>query len=113
MREAVKHFQSNGLETKEASVGSLQKLTECGLAQFFQMQDIPMIVRDGSTTQKPDSIFLEMVKSIFGRSKYSFAGLFFCFLYATNGMIPQRNIPKYLKTGEQVRQQLLVSSKSK
>lgn len=109
MREAVKHFQSNGLETKEAAVGSLQKLTECGLAQFFQMQDIPMIVRDGSKTQKPDSIFLEMVKSIFGKSKYSFAGLFFCFLYATNGMIPQRKIPKYLKTGELVRQQLLVS----
>lgn len=111
MRQAVKHFQSNGLETNEASVGSLQKLIEAGLAQFFQMQDIPMIIQDGSATQKPDSIFLEMVKSVFGKSKYSFAGLFFCFLYATNGLIPKRNIPKYLKAGELVRQHLLVSSK--
>lgn len=111
MRQAVKHFQSNGLETNEAAIGSMQKLTECGLAQFFQMQDIPLIIQDGSATQKPDSILLEMVKSIFGKSKYSFAGLFFCFLYATNGLIPKRKIPKYVKTGQEVRQQLLVSLK--
>lgn len=109
MRQAVKHFESNGLETNKATIGSMQNLVEAGLAQFFQMRDIPLIVRDGSDTQQPDSIFKEMTKSMFGKSKYSFAGLFFCFLYATNGLIPKRKISKYLRTGDSVRKQLLVS----
>lgn len=108
MRKAVNHFQSNGLETKEAPIDSFQILTECGIAQFFTMEDVPSILKDGAHPKKMDNVYAELFKSAIGKSKYSFAGLFFCFLYETNGLIPKRRIPKYVRTGEKIRQKLLV-----
>lgn len=108
--QAVKHFESNGLDVSPAPIGSMQKLIESGLAQFFQMQDVPLIVNDGADNGKGDSVTVEMMKSMVGKSKYSFAGLFFCFLYNTNGLIGKRKMPIHLKTGEKMKQQLLVSN---
>lgn len=109
MTQAVKHFESNGLEVGPAPIGSMQKLVESGLAQFFQMQDIPLIVKDGAKNDKGDSVTIEMIKSAIGKSKYSFAGLFFCFLYNTNGLIGKSKAPGHLETGEKMKQKLLVS----
>lgn len=108
MNQAVKHFESNGLSVEAAPIGSMQKLIECGLAQFFQMQDVPLIVKDGAKHERGDNVMVEMLKSMFGKSKYSFAGLFFCFLYNTNGLIGKRSVPNYLETGQKMRQKLLV-----
>lgn len=109
MRNALQHFRNNGLDVAEAPVGSLQELVECGLAQFFTMKDIPLILRDSENPKKIDNVYIEILKSMFGKSQYSFAGLFFCFLYETNGFIPKRRIPKYVRMLEEYRKIFLVS----
>lgn len=108
MRNALQHFRNNGIKVAEAPVGSLQELIECGLAQFFTMKDIPLILRDTENPKKVDNVYVEIFKSIFGKSKYSFAGLFFCFLYETNGFIAKRKIPKYVRMLEDYRKAFLV-----
>lgn len=110
IRNAAEHFRMNGLSVAEAPLGSLQDLIECGLAKFFTIQDIPLILRDSENPKKVHSVYLEIFKSIFGKSKYSFAGLFFCFLYETNGLIPKKNISKYVAMLERYRQEFLVNS---
>lgn len=108
IRNAAEHFRMNGLNVSEAPIGSLQELVEGGLAQFFMMKDIPLILRDTENPKKKHSVYVEIFKSIFGKSKYSFAGLFFSFLYETNGCIPKRNISKYVALLENYRQEFLV-----
>lgn len=108
IRNAAEHFRMNGLTVAEAPFGSLQDLIECGLAQFFTIKDIPLILRDTENPKKIHNVYLEMFKSIFGKSKYSFAGLFFSFLYETNGLISKKNIGKYVAMLQRYRQEFLV-----
>lgn len=108
IRNAAEHFRNNGLEVKRAPIGTLQDLVECSLAQFFTMQDIPLILRDMENPKKKHNIYLEMSKCAAGQSDYSFAGLFFSALYETHGLIQKRNIPKYVQLMEKHRQQFLV-----
>lgn len=108
IRNAAEHFRKNGLEVKRSPIGSLQVLVECGLAQFFTMQDIPLILRDVEDPKKKHNVYLELAKSCVGQSDYSFAGLFFSGLYETNGLIQKRKIPKYVQLMEKYRQQFLV-----
>lgn len=108
IQNAAQHFRMNGLQVAEAPMGSLQELVECGLAQFFTIKDIPMVLRDMDNPKKTHSVYKEIVKSIFRKSKYSFAGLFFAFLYETNGLIPKRKFNKYVNQLEGYRQEFLV-----
>lgn len=117
MRRAVQHFKRNGVQTEEVGVKlpsgelfidsilfvfqfpmqSLQHLVEGGLAKFFSMEDVPLIVRHLDNPKKLDNVYFEMFKAMFGKSKYTFAGLFFVFLYYTRGFIAKRKIPKHIE----------------
>lgn len=108
IRNAVEHFRMNGLCVNEAPMDSLQELIECGLAQFFTIKDIPLILRDIENPKRVHNVYWQLFKSIFGKSEYSFAGLFFAFLYETNGLIPKSRISKYVNTLESYRQQFMV-----
>lgn len=108
IRNAVEHFRNNGLDVKRAPIGSMQELTECGLAKFFTIKDIPLILRNTENPKKKQNVYLEMIKCAAGQSDYSFAGLFFSFLYETHGLIQKKNIPKYVQLLEKYRQQFLV-----
>lgn len=111
IRNAAQHFQMNGLQVAEAPMGSLQELVECGLAQYFTIKDIPLVLRDIENPKKVHSVYKEIIKSIFRKSKYSFAGLFFAFLYDTNGLIPKKRINLYVNKMEGYRQEFLVCFK--
>lgn len=108
IRNAVEHFRNNGLDVKRAPIGSMQELTECGLAKFFTIKDIPLILRNTENPKKKQNVYLEMLKCAAGQSDYSFAGLFFSFLYETHGLIQKKNIAKYVQLLEKYRQQFLV-----
>lgn len=129
IKRAVEHFKANGLDTKEvvfkslkkntqnnilifwfqAPFESLQNTTETGLAKFFTMEDVPLILRHRDNPKKIDSLFIEMLKSIIGQSKYTFAGLFFVLLYYTHGFIPKSKLPKYTAEFDQLKTQFLAS----
>lgn len=108
IRNAAEHFRRNGLCVEKAPIESMQELIECGLAQFFTIKDIPLILRDAEDPKIIHSVYKEILKSMFRTSKYSFAGLFFSFLYETNGMIPKRKINKYVDMMQNHRQTFLV-----
>lgn len=92
----------------QAPFDSLQILLEGGLAKFFSMEDVPLILRHPDDPKKLDNVYWEIMKTPFGQSKYSFAGLFFVFLYYTNAFIPKRKISKYNGEFEAIRTELLV-----
>lgn len=87
----------------------MQKAVEIGIAQLFSIEDIPLILKDPENPKKIDNVYTEIFKSMFRKSKYSFAGLFFCFLYYTNGFIAKKKIPGYLMEAEKLKIELLVS----
>lgn len=129
IRRAVEHFETNGLQIKEVKLlnhfglfkssskfalfqvpfPSLQPLVEGGLAKLFSMQDIPLILRHPDNPKKVDNVYLELVKSLFRKSKYTFAGLYFCVLFYTNGFIPKSDIPKHNAKFDAIKEDLLVS----
>lgn len=87
----------------------MQQILEGGLAKFFSMEDVPLIKRHMDDPKKIDNVYWEIMKVPFGKSKYSFAGLFFVFLYYTNAFIPKRKIGKYSGEFEELRQRILVN----
>lgn len=110
MRRAVQHFKSNGIRTAKAPIKTLQQSLEIGLSFFFTVEDIPLILRNPDNPKEVDSLPWELLKSLFGQSNYTFAGLFFCILLETNGFMSPSVIPEYVKQGEQLKQELLVRS---
>ena len=48
-----------------------------------------------------------MVKSVLGRSEYSFAGLFFFALHASGGMMTKTRAKYWIKRGEELRETIL------
>lgn len=106
----IEFFISKSCLTQQAPFESLQILLEGGLAKFFSMEDVPLITRHLDDPKKIDNVYWEILKVVFGKSKYSFAGLFFVFLYYTNAFIPKRKIPKYNIEFEAIKGQMLVRS---
>lgn len=93
----------------QSPITTFQPLVEGGLAKLFSMKDIPLILRHPDNPKKVDNVYVELIKSLFRQSKYTFAGLYFCFLYFTNGFIPKRDIPKYNAQFDAIKEELIVS----
>lgn len=49
----------------------------------------------------------ELVKSVIGRSEYSFAGLYFFALHASGGMMTKTRAKYWIKRGEELRETIL------
>lgn len=109
MQTALDHFRQNGLDVEDFPFGSLQDCSEWSLAKLCTLKDVPLITRYQSDPPKYHSVIFEIVKSIFGKSRYSFAGLFFVNFYETADAILLRHRNKYLQQLDAVRQRFLVS----
>lgn len=87
---------------------SFQKSLEIGLATFFSIEDIPLILKHPHDPKTEDSLFPELMKCIIGQSKYTFAGLFFVTLLQTNGFIAKSKVTDYVAKSELLKQELIV-----
>lgn len=106
MKKAVKYFnETHGCPAEEANFEELGDTVEISASVFFQMEGIPdlmsMTVSDNPKDKK--NVYLELLKSIFGLSEYSIAGILFTILYKTNGMIPRSKRDMYSKQNEDLR----------
>lgn len=90
-------------------MGSFQKSLEIGLATFFSIEDIPLILKHPDDPKTEDSLFQELLKCIIGQSKYTFAGLFFVTLLQTNGFIAKSKVSDYVAQSELLKKELIVS----
>ncbi|KAJ6638111.1 Fatty-acid amide hydrolase 2 [Pseudolycoriella hygida] len=107
MWKALNHFKSNSLQVMPAPIKSLQESMEIGLVKMFEIPDIPIILKHPQNPQMEDSLYMELAKSLFGKSKYSFAGLFFCVLIRTNGFISKSKNVHYNEKLEDLRRHFL------
>lgn len=108
MQTALQHFRHNGLDVNEFPVSSFQDLTEMCMAKLCAISDIPLITKYQESPPKHHHVTIEIIKSIFGKSQYSFAGLFFVQFYRAADGILHRKKNKYIQQFETVRQKFLV-----
>lgn len=108
MQTALQHFRHNGLDVKEFPFGSFQDLTEMCMSKLCSLVDVPLITKYQDNPPKHHHVMGEIIKSIFGKSQYSFAGLFFVLFYRVATVILQRKQVKYSQQFEMVRQKFLV-----
>lgn len=86
---------------------SMQQSLECSIAAFFDMDDIPLILRDPAAPKHVDSWSLELAKSLIGQSQYTGDGLLFATLHQSGGLIgPGRSAGLVAELAE-LRKQLL------
>lgn len=107
MCRAIQHFKSNGLQTAPAPIKSLQESMEIGLSKMFDITDIPSILRHADNPEVEDNLCVELLRSLIGQSKYTFAALFFCVLMHTNGFIAKSKTPLYVEKGEELKKLLI------
>lgn len=88
---------------------SFQSSLEIGLATFFTMEDVPLILKHPDDPKKEDKLMIEMLKCLVGKSNYTFPGLFFVFLLQTNGFIAKSKTPSYLEQKDELKKELIVS----
>lgn len=67
---------------------------EMSVSIFFNMKDIPYALKYNRPKQV-DSLWLELTKSIFGQSIYTFNLLFFYFIEKMNAFVPKRRYEFY------------------
>lgn len=107
IKKAVRYFDEvHGCPTEEVEIEELGDTVEISASVFFQMEGIPdlmsMTVSDNPKDKK--NVYLELLKSIFGLSEYSIAGILFTILYKTNGMIPRSKRDMYNKQNAELRE---------
>lgn len=110
MWKAIKHFEYNKLDVKQAPFDTFQDTFEMSLANLFSIKNIPNILENANEDME-DNLYVELTKCVFQCSKYTFPALVFMLLVRTRGFVPKRNMKKYIKMGEAFKQKLLVSFK--
>lgn len=107
MEMALEHFRKNGNEVEEFPFDSFQHFTEMSTSKLFTVE-MPMITKYHDYPPKYRSSVLELVKSAFGQSIYSFAGLFFVNFYKFTNTFLFFSKARYVKQLEEVRGKFLV-----
>lgn len=97
----------------QAPFKNFQETMEIGLTKLFDITDIPVILRNPYNPHIEDNLWAELLRSLVGKSKYTFAALFFCFLMRTNGFIPKSRTGHYMEKCDELKKQIIVSFKQK
>lgn len=108
MEMALEHFRKNGNEVEEFPFDSFQHFTEMGTAKLFCVDDVPLVTKYQESPPRYHSSVIELIKSAFGRSIYSFAGLFFVHFYKLTNAFLFFTKERYCKQLEEVRTIFLV-----
>lgn len=108
MEMALQHFRKNGNEVEEFPFNAFQHFTEMGTAKLFSIDEMPLITKYQDSPPRYRSSVLELIKSVFGRSIYSFAGLFFVLFYKMTNLFLFFTKAIYVKQLEGVRATFIV-----
>lgn len=80
---------------------------EMSTSLFFDLKDVPNVLKLNKPKEE-DNLWVEMVKSAFGLSMYTFQVLFFYFLVRTNGFVPKDQYSFYKVMAKRVKRKLVV-----
>ncbi|KAJ4436871.1 hypothetical protein ANN_17003, partial [Periplaneta americana] len=87
---AAKHLNRKyGIPAKEVVIEEMGDSAETSISVFFGLQGIPNALEDPQNPKESHNLFLELLKAIFGASKYSLSLLLFYLLQVTNVFIPK------------------------
>lgn len=89
-----------GMTATKANIKEMEDSMETSIAVFFGLQGIPNALEDPQNPKKSHSLFLEILKSLIGASKFSFSLLIFYVLKVTNVFIPKWKYKYYYDLNE-------------
>lgn len=103
IRKGVKHLGSvAGCSVKKVCINELEGTAESCASTFFNMKNIPdlMSMANPDNPKEKKNVYVELVKSIFGLSNISNAGILFTLLHNSNCFIPRSKKDYYLKEND-------------
>ncbi|KAJ9583971.1 hypothetical protein L9F63_021682, partial [Diploptera punctata] len=108
---AAEHLHEKyGIPINEGGFKEMEDTAEISMAMFFGLEDIPNVLDDTAVLHQNNesrNLFLEVLKSVFGMSKFSFSVLIFYCLIATNGFIPKKNYKYYCEQNEALKKKFI------
>ncbi|XP_055381046.1 fatty-acid amide hydrolase 2-B-like [Condylostylus longicornis] len=105
---AVNYLKKVGLKTEKANIPEFYRIEEISFANVADVTNVPSILVNPKDPENSDNLFLEIMKHVIAKPKYSFAALGFDFLVLSNhNFIPKRNFPKWAKKRDELKASLI------
>ncbi|XP_059616350.1 fatty-acid amide hydrolase 2-like [Phlebotomus argentipes] len=105
--EVIQHFSDFGMKPMPLDV-DMSEAPEFMIAGTAALKDIPSVLEDPSGVHKTPYLFLEMLKSPFGCSRFTFGGMYLMILVRiATSFLFRRNNAKYAEKFEKLRSDLV------
>ncbi|XP_059616417.1 fatty-acid amide hydrolase 2-A-like [Phlebotomus argentipes] len=103
--QVVNHFKEIGTPTEALNL-DMSKSLEIALANLAVVP-VDYVTSDPQDPNSSKSIYWELLKSIVGRSQFTFAALLFNLLCNQKAFIPARGGKRYRQMGEEIKERLI------
>lgn len=106
--KAVKCLKEKfGVSVNKCNIEELSDSVEISCSVFFGMQGIPNLLQDTENPKRNHNLIIEILKSLFGLSKYSLSALAFTLLKETNVLIPRNKYKDYCSQKNALRKKFM------
>nr|CAD7257109.1 unnamed protein product [Timema shepardi] len=86
-----------GVPVEPGNFKEMEESVEMSCAVYFSLEGIPHILRNDSNPKESANIYVELLKSLFGFSRYSMQAISFYLLQSFNAFMSKDKIPVYKK----------------
>nr|CAD7196627.1 unnamed protein product [Timema douglasi] len=86
-----------GVPVEPGNFKEMEESVEMSCAVYFSLEGIPHILRNDSNPKESANIYVELLKSLFGFSRYSMQAISFYLLQSFNAFMSKDKIPMYKK----------------
>ncbi|XP_045446843.1 fatty-acid amide hydrolase 2-B-like [Melitaea cinxia] len=104
--QAAHLLRDRGAALQAEKFTELEDSVEMSISVFFAMKDIPNMLQDPANPKQDKSLFLELLKVLFGGGTRSMQALGFALLKNSQLYIPQAALPKYRQKAARLRQMM-------
>nr|CAD7439051.1 unnamed protein product [Timema bartmani] len=88
-----------GVPVEPGNFKEMEESMEMSCAVYFTLEGIPHILRNDSNPKESANVYVELLKSLFGLSRYSSYALSFYLIQNLNAFMSKEKIPMYKKQG--------------
>ncbi|XP_017783292.1 PREDICTED: fatty-acid amide hydrolase 2-A-like [Nicrophorus vespilloides] len=97
------------METEEIKIQDLKKGFEISAMMFMSLKGMPKFLQDPQNPKEEANLFVEILKNILGRSRFSLYLLMTIVFYRYNGFMPRKHLPFYQEKLETLKKAFLES----
>lgn len=109
IEKAATYLKTCGCEISDFKF-DLSKTAEMSTSLLFKLDDVPSVLKYSISKafQGEDNLWLELIKSVFRLSSYTFQILFFYAVQRLNGLVPKVKYRQYLQMAKDIKKIFLV-----